>query len=140
MTPTDNNTTQHIPTLVNGEVSETTSNKVEQSSANEDSMQNLINELKIELNIKRNSYIVNKKHKIVCIGDSHTRGFANILTKFMGSNFDIYGVVKPGSHSSQLLETAKQGIKKLSSDDILVICSGTNDLTTNKSTLAFQNI
>jgi len=58
----------------------------------------------------------------------------------MGSNFDIYGVVKPGSHSSQLLETAKQEIKKLSSDDIIVICSGTNDLTTNKSTLAFQNI
>jgi len=92
-TPTDNNTTQHIPTLENGEVSETTSNKFESSSANEEGMQNLINELKIELNIKRNSYIANKKHKIVCIGDSHTRGFANILTKLMGSNFDIYRAV-----------------------------------------------
>jgi len=48
---------------VNGEVSETTSNKVEQSSANEDGMQNLINELKIELNIKRNSYIAKKNIK-----------------------------------------------------------------------------
>ena len=48
----------------------------------------------------------------------------------MGSNFDIYGVVNPGSHSSQLLETVKQEIKKLSSDDILVICSGVNVRTT----------
>ena len=58
----------------------------------------------------------------------------------MGDNFDIYSVVKPGSHSSQLLETTNQEIKKLSSDDVVVICSGTNDLATNKATLAFQNI
>jgi hypothetical protein len=58
----------------------------------------------------------------------------------MGSNLDIYGVVNLGSHSSQLLETAKQEIKKLSLDDVLVICTGTNVLPTNKSTLAFQNI
>ena len=125
---------------MNGEVSEITNNKVELSNTNEDGIQKLINELKIELNIKRNRYTANKRHKIVCIGDSHTKGFMSILTNLMGSNFDIYGVVKAGSHSSQLLETAKQEIKKLSSDDILVICSGTNDLTTNKSTLAFQNI
>jgi len=29
---------------------------------------------------------------------------------------------------------------KLNYDDILIICSGTNDLAINKTTLAFQNI
>jgi len=140
VTPTDDNAAHLIPTLVNGVVSESTKNKVKLSNTNEDGMLNLINELKIEINKQRNSYTENKKHKIVCIGDSHTRGFTSILTNLMGDNFDIYGVVKPGSHSSQLLETAKQEIKNLSSDDVLVICSGTNDLATNKDTLAFQNV
>jgi hypothetical protein len=35
---------------------------------------------------------------------------------------------------------ASQEIKKLNRDDILIICSGTNDLVINNSTLAFQNI
>lgn len=137
---TDLNITQHIPTLVNGEVSEPSSNKVEQSNSNVSNMLNLINELKTELTNQRNSYSVNKKHKIVCIGDSHTRGFSKTLSNLMGNNFDYYGVVMPGSNSNQILETAHQEINNLSSDDILVICSGTNDLTTNNSTLAFQNM
>ena len=49
-------------------------------------------------------------------------------------------VLNPGSSSSQLLETASQEIKKLNRGDILIICSGTNDLAINKSTLAFKNI
>jgi len=96
---------------VNGEVSEITNNKVELSNTNEDGTKKLINEFKMELNIQRNRYTANKRHKIVCIGDSHTKGFTSILTNLMGSNLDIYGVVKPGSHSSQLLEMAKQEIK-----------------------------
>jgi len=47
---------------------------------------------------------------------------------------------KPGSSLSHLLETTSQETKKLNRDDILIICSGTNDLAINKSTLAFQNI
>ena len=125
---------------MNGEVSEITNNKVELSNTNGDRMKELNIELKIELKIRRKRYTANKRHKIDCIGDSHTKGFTSILTNLMGSNLDIYGIVFPGSHSSQLLETAKQEIKTLSSDDVLVICTGTNVLPTNKSTLAFQNI
>jgi len=49
-------------------------------------------------------------------------------------------VLKPGSSSSQLLETANQEIMKRNHDDILITCSGTNDLATNRTSLAFQNI
>jgi hypothetical protein len=63
-----------------------------------------------------------------------------MLKNLMGDNFELYSVVKPRSNSSHLLKTGRQEIKKLSFDDILVICSSTNDLTTNKSALAFQNI
>jgi hypothetical protein len=83
---------------------------------------------------------VNKKHKLICIGDSHTRGFTKVLNNLLGDNFELCSVVKPGSNSNHLLETATQEIKKLNYDDILVICSGTNDLAANKSNLAFRNI
>ena len=63
-----------------------------------------------------------------------------ILPNLMGDKFDLYGVVLPGSNSNQLLEIACQEINNLSADDILVNCSGTNDLSANNSTLAFQNI
>ena len=49
-------------------------------------------------------------------------------------------MLKPGSSSSQLLETASQEIMKLNHDDILIICRGTNDLATNRTSLAFQNM
>jgi lysophospholipase L1-like esterase len=63
-----------------------------------------------------------------------------MLKNLMGDNFELYSVMKPGSNSSHLLETMRQEIKQLSSDDIIAICCGMNDLATNKSALAFQNI
>jgi hypothetical protein len=136
----DHNITQSIPTLVNGVVREPSRSKVELSNTNAGNMLNHINEFKTELTNQRNNYSVNKKHKIICIGDSHITGFSKILSNLMGDKFDLYGVVLPGSNSNQLLEIACQEINNLSSDDILVICSGKNDLSTNNSTLAFQNI
>ena len=58
----------------------------------------------------------------------------------VSSNFKIYSVLKTVSSSSHLLDTASQEIKKLSHDEDLIICSGTNDLVNNIFTLAFQNI
>ena len=63
-----------------------------------------------------------------------------MVKNVVSNNFEIYSVLKPGSSSCHLNETASQEIKKLNWDDILIICSGTNDLAANKSTLAFQNI
>jgi hypothetical protein len=63
-----------------------------------------------------------------------------MIRNLVSNNFEIYSVLKPGSSSSQLLETARQEVMKLNHDGILIICSGTNDLAINKSTLAFQNI
>ena len=63
-----------------------------------------------------------------------------MIRNLVSNNFEIYSVLKPGSSSSQLLETARQKIMKLNHDNILIICSGTNDLAINKTLLAFQNI
>ena len=63
-----------------------------------------------------------------------------MIKNLVSNNFEFYSVLKPGSSSSQLLETAIQEIMKLNHDDILIICRGTNDLATNRTSLAFQNI
>jgi hypothetical protein len=135
----DHNTTQHIPTIVNGEVTETISSKLEFFNAgNKGSMQNPMSELVMELTNKRNGYSANKKHKIICLGDSHIRGFTYVVKNLVSDDFEFYSVLMLGSSSSQLLETASHEIKELDYDDILIICSGTNDLAINKSTLAFK--
>ena len=48
--------------------------------------------------------------------------------------------MKPGSKSNELKETAKETIRQLSSNDLIVVCYGTNDLETNKFPSTFQNI
>jgi len=76
----DHDTTQHIPFIVNGEVIETKNSKVELfNTGDKGNTQNTISELIMELTNTGNSYSVNKKHKIICIGDSHIRGFTNVV-------------------------------------------------------------
>ena len=141
VTHEEHKTTQHNPTAVNDEVIETLSNKVELSNAvNRGSTQNRMSHLIVELTNKRNTYSSNKKHKIICIEDSHIRGLVNMIRNLVSNKFGIYCVLIPGSSTSQLLEMARQEIMKLNHVDILIICSGTNDLAINKTTLPFQNI
>ena len=76
----ENNTTQHNPIIVNGEVIETENSKVELFNAGDNrSVQNTMRELKMELTNKRNSYSVNIKHKTICMADSHIRVFTNVV-------------------------------------------------------------
>jgi len=78
----DHDTTEHIPIIVNGEVIETKNNKVELfNTGDKGSTQNPISELIMELTNKRNNCSVNKRHTIICRGDSHIRGFRNVIKK-----------------------------------------------------------
>jgi len=49
-------------------------------------------------------------------------------------------VVKPGSVTGTLLETVKCVVGKLTTNDILIICSGMNDIDRNYSRNVFKNI
>jgi len=90
------NIVQHNPTIVNGNVNETISSKVELSNASDKgSTQNLISDLIIELTNKRNSYSSNKKQKIIFIRDSHIRRLANMIRNLVSNSFEIYSVLKP---------------------------------------------
>jgi len=62
------------------------------------------------------------------------------LKPLLSSNYELYSVVKPGSITNELKETAKKAISQLSYDDLIVICSGTNDYELNELSLTLQNI
>jgi len=47
--------------------------------------------------------------------------------------------VKPGSTTNELNETAKDEVRKLSHEDAIIICSGTNDYELNKFSQTFHN-
>jgi len=54
--------------------------------------------------------------------------------------FSVCGIVKPGSNTGSLIQTAKGEVENLTMNDFLIICSGTNDTDTNPSSNAFKNI
>ena len=68
------------------------------------------------------------------------RGCAARLIASLDSRFEVCGIVKPGSKTGTLAETVKGDIEKLTKNDFLIICSGTNDIDRNSSRNAFKNI
>ena len=48
------------------------------------------------------------KHRIILIGDSNIKGYVCNLKPLLSSNYELYSVVKPGSTTNELKETAKK--------------------------------
>ena len=80
------------------------------------------------------------KHRILLVGDSHIRSYASALKPLLNNNYDLYGVVKPGSGTSELSESAKKVANQLTHNDVIVICSGSNDYDQNDFSRTFLNI
>ena len=89
-------------------------------------------------NNREHSYAA--KHRIILLGDSHVRGYASSLKSVLNSEYDILGVIRPGSGSSELKESAKEEIGQFSYNDLIINSSGTHDLELNGFMVTFQNI
>jgi hypothetical protein len=131
-----------IPTIVNGVISvnPNPNHKEVDSDLTSDSTTNLVNNLRDSTNalnkMKRPS---SSKLKVVLVGDSHIRGYVSTLKPLLNSDYDLYCVVKPGSGTSKLIESAKGVIRQLS-HDLIILCSSTNYYDLNGFSLTFQNI
>ena len=58
----------------------------------------------------------------------------------LDAHFHVCGGVKPGSITGSVTEAAKSDVEKLTMNDFLIVCSGTNDTDRNYSSNAFKNI
>jgi len=101
--------TNHIPTIING-ITNTTHTPQSNIRSNM-SVCNLLNELRETIKVNsRELCPLSKKHKVVLIGDSNTRGCVYKSESLLNNNYELYSIIntfkpKPeqGSVSSNLL-------------------------------------
>jgi len=79
-------------------------------------------------------------HRVVVTGDSHIKGFENLLRSMFNREYYFFSLVQPGSNSNILKESVKETVKQLSMNDFLVISSGTKDFDSDNCASTFQNI
>jgi hypothetical protein len=118
----------YIPTLVNGQVRASNKDGNRQfESDNKSYVQMLLCESTRKLIVNKQKFSNCRKHKVLLIGDSHLRGCAAHMKVFLNDQFEVLGYVKPGASSKSVMESVKSDIEKLTMDDFLIMCSGSND-------------
>lgn len=122
-----------IPTIVNGQVKQTT------EINNKNHMRNRLNDIKkllsettVKLIHKKTNCTNDCKHKIILIG-SHLKGCATRIISSLDARFTVCGFLKPGSNSQTLMGTVKDELGKFTMNDFLIVCSGANDIDRNNS-------
>ena len=62
-----------------------------------------------------------KSHKILMTGDSHVRNCATEFQHNLGANYEVSSFVKTGAGMDAIVNTARDEIKNLRSEDVVVI-------------------
>jgi hypothetical protein len=93
-----------------------------------------IKEIHITSKVKKTQNLISK-HKIKILGDNHARGLANELTR----DYEIQGVIKPGSTLVNLVNTTPSDQKTLQRViDVCIVWGGSNDVGRNEATMGIR--
>jgi len=74
-----------------------------------------------------------KQRKILLIGDSHMRGCASELGKYLGPEYRVSGTFMPGARLQNITKLAMNEIAGFSKEDTVIIWGGSNDVNRNES-------
>ena len=80
------------------------------------------------------------KKKILLIGDSHMRGCASELRKYIGPECEVAGTIMPGSRLKNVTKLAKNEIDGLSNSDAIIIWGGSNDINRNETVKGLKHM
>jgi hypothetical protein len=88
--------------------------------------------------LRRNSKIkpnksTKEKRKILIIGDSHAQGIASEIKLNLNDDFEIQGIVKPGSGPAAITNTVYRETNTLTKQDAVVVWGGIRDVSRNES-------
>jgi hypothetical protein len=86
---------------------------------------------RIKRDLKKNHEkrsVENKVHKVLILGDSHTRGCVSEVKNQLNNEYEVSGIVNPGSEMKNIKESAKMKMAQLTNDDIVVLWRGSNDV------------
>jgi len=81
-----------------------------------------------------------KDHKVLIIGDSHTRLCATNIKSEIRDKYDVQGLVKPDAGAGILVNTANSDITNLTKNDVVIFCGGANDIAKNNFKMALRHI
>jgi hypothetical protein len=73
------------------------------------------------------------KHRILIIGDSHVRGYAERLSDNLGHSFNVTGYVKPNTDLDIITTTAKSESKNMTKNDVIILCGGAKNNGKNET-------
>jgi len=81
-----------------------------------------------------------EKHKVLVIGDRHARKCATLLQDKLGKNCEVSSFVKPGAQMNEIAKTAKEEIKTVECEDVVVVWGGANDISRNNMKEALKYV
>jgi hypothetical protein len=74
-----------------------------------------------------------KKHKIIVIGNSHAQGCAAEIKLNLDEGFKVQGFVNPGTGVSTIKTSAKIDIQHLPKQDVVVVWGGSKDVAKSET-------
>ena len=114
----------HIPTLLNGKIE----NKGMETESSAVTYKNSVTKNKL------------RQHTVTMIGDSFVRGIRENVELSLSNKFGIYSMVKPSCELSTLLESAQSVSGSLTHKDVIFICGGSNDFSSDKDEAIIDHI
>jgi len=89
---------------------------------------------------KTKTQIVKRLNKVLIIGDSHARNCATLLQDNLSMDYNVSSFVKRGAKVNKITKTAREELKSLKSDDLVVVWGGTNDISRNNTKEAQKSV
>jgi hypothetical protein len=81
-----------------------------------------------------------KQHKVIILGDSHTRGCATKVTYLLNNDFEVLRFVNPGSGMKFIKDTARVKLQQLTKKDLVVLWGGSNDIARNNPIVGMKHL
>jgi len=78
------------------------------------------------------------KNKVLIIGDSHARNCVTRLQDNLSSEYKVSSYIKPGARMSEITKTAREELKSLKCEDLVIVWGGANDIGKNNTKEALK--
>jgi hypothetical protein len=96
-----------------------------------------IKEIHITSKVKKTQNLISK-HKIRILGDNHARGLANELKYKLTRDYEIQGVIKPGSTLVNFVNTTPSDLKTLPNSYVCIVWGVSNDVGINEANMVIR--
>ena len=74
--------------------------------------------------VSNRKMIEKKQHKVVVVGDSHTRGCAAEIKHLLNNKFEAFRMVNSGSGMEFIKDTARAKLDQLKKNGVVVVWGG----------------